>query len=353
MRVAFNALFLDPGVSGGTETYLRELVPALAAIGVEPRVLTTRRGAAALRADGWRDVVALPSDEGQRLRRLAGEQLGVPHRARACDVLHSLGNTGPLRPGIPHVLTVHDLQFFTTETMGLSSTVAYRVLTRAAAARADAVITVSEAARAEIRAILGVEATAIPHGAGRQAAAPEDVDRVRARHALDGGPVVLCVAAKRPHKNQELLLRALPDGATLVLAGHPEAYDGRLRELAREEGVADRVRFIDAVPDPELEALWRIAGCAALPTRAEGFGLPVIEALRRGVAVACSDLPVLREVAGDAAHYFDPEDPASARAAIEHALADDGARGPARAARFTWERSARAHLEVYERCMSA
>ena len=351
MRVAFNAMFLDPGVSGGTETYLRALIPELARLGVEPRVLTTRRGAAALREDGWDGVVALPSDEGQRLRRLWAEQAGVPRHARGCDLVHSLGNTGPLRTPVPHVVTVHDVQFFTTDALGAVSSLAYRVLTRGAARRADAVITVSEAARAEIARVLGVGAVAIPHGAGRAPATPEDAGAVRARHDLRD-PVVLCVAAKRPHKNQELLLRALPAAATLVLVGHPEAYDARLRELARELGVVGRVRFLDAVPDSELEALWEIAACAAFPTRAEGFGLPVIEAMRRGVAVACSDLPVLREVGGDVPHYFDPADPASARAAIQAALRDGGDAGRARAAAFTWEASARRHLEVYERCTS-
>ena len=351
MRVALNATFLDPGVSGGTETYLRGLVPALGRLGVEARVLTTRRGAAALRDDGWEGVVALPADEGRRVARLWADQVGVPRAARGCDVIHSLANTGPLRPRLPHVLTVLDLQFFTTDALPLASAIPYRVLTRAAARSADAVITISETARADIARLLGVDAAVVHLGPGRDAVAPLDLDRVRASHALQD-PVVLCVAAKRPHKNQELLLRALPDRGTLVLVGHAEAYDARLRALARELGVGDRVRFLDAVPDAELEALWRIAACAAFPTRAEGFGLPVLEAMRRGVPVACSDIAVLHEVGGDAAHYFDPSDPASARAAIERALAADGEAGRERAARFTWEETARRTLEVYERCTS-
>src|SRR5829696_7212781 len=90
--LAFNAMFLDPGVSGGTETYLRGLVPAIAEVRPELdlTVLTTGRGAR---------VVALGSEEGQRLRRLRAEQLGVPRACvrRGIDVVHSLGNTGPLR----------------------------------------------------------------------------------------------------------------------------------------------------------------------------------------------------------------------------------------------------------------
>ena len=83
-----------------------------------------------------------------------------------------------------------------------------------------------------------------------------------------------------------------------------------------------------------------VAACAAFPTRGEGFGLPVVEAMRRGVPVACSDLPVLREVGEDVPHYFDPDDPAAAAAAIRAAMEDGGAgrRGRERAAAFSWAR---------------
>ena len=143
--------------------------------------------------------------------------------------------------------------------------------------------------------------------------------------------MVLCVATKRPHKNQELLVRAatqLPDDVVVVLAGHPEPYDAELRSLAGGLGVDGSVVFADYVPDAELEALWGMAGCAAFPTRAEGFGMPVLEALARGVPVACSDLPVLREIGGELPRFFDPDDPADAARKV-----DRGARPAAPAAR--------------------
>jgi len=140
-----------------------------------------------------------------------------------------------------------------------------------------------------------------------------------------------------------------------VLAGHPEPYDAELRGLAARLGVEDRMRFADYVPDAELEALWGIAGVAAFPTRAEGFGMPVLEALARGVPVACSDLPVLREVSGGLARTFGPDDPAGAAATIAAALEDPGdvARtGPAWAARFTWEAAAERTWEAYGRALA-
>src|SRR5262245_33917526 len=99
-HVALDALWLDPGLSGGPETYLRQLAPALARGFPATRfsVVTTRRGAAALRADGWNDfaeVVELPADEGERVRRTVAEQALLPAWAarRRVDVVHGLAST--------------------------------------------------------------------------------------------------------------------------------------------------------------------------------------------------------------------------------------------------------------------
>jgi glycosyltransferase involved in cell wall biosynthesis len=365
--LAVNGMFLDPGVSGGTETYLRNLLPEIAAErpGLRIRIFTTGRGARALTADGWTewaDVSALPAEEGRRLRRLAAEQALVPWAVRGgrVDVLHSMGNTGPLLSPAPHVMTVHDVTFLTTGTLSRAGRLAHRVVVTPAARRADRLIAISEAARAEISRVLRVPPerfTIVPHGPGATPSEPLPEADVRARHRLDGRRVVLCVAAKRPHKNQEALLRALPalpGDTVVVLAGHAEAYDERLRALAADLGVADRVRFVGYVPDAELEGLWRLAACAAFPTTAEGFGLPVVEAMRRGVPVACSDLPVLREVGGDVPRYFDPADPADVAATVRQAMiAGYDRTGVERAARFTWRAAAQRTLDAYERALAA
>jgi glycosyltransferase involved in cell wall biosynthesis len=228
--------------------------------------------------------------------------------------------------------------------------------------RADAPLTGSAAARDEICATLGLDAArfvVVPHGAGRPPSGPVTAeDEIRRSHRLEGTRVVLCVGAKRPHKNQEVLLRALPllpEDVAVVLVGHPESYDAELRTLATELSVADRVRFLDYVPDRDLEALWRIAGCAAFPTLGEGFGLPVLEAMQRGVSVACSDIPVLREVGGELPFYFDPRDERNAAAAISSALQDRSRTeaGRTHAATFTWERAARGTFEAYERALAS
>jgi glycosyltransferase involved in cell wall biosynthesis len=367
-HVGFGALFLDPGVSGGPETYVRGLVPAIASEfpALELSVFTTRRGALALRSDGWTDfarVVALPCDEGQRGRRLLAEQLGVvaAARRRRVDVLHSLASTGPaVTPGLRSVVTLHDVTFLRLRTFGRTTTLVLASTVAAAARGADVLVTGSVAARDDVCAALRIDPgrfVVVPHGPGRPpAVAPSDEGSLRARLELEGRRVVLCVGALRPHKNQRQLveaLPALPGDVALVLAGVHELDAGELGRLAESLGVAERLVMPGYLADADVEGLWRMAACVALPTRAEGFGLPVLEAMQRGVPVACSALAVLREVGGDVAHYFPLDDPPATAAAIEAAMGDAGAvtRGPSRAARFSWTDAARGTYGAYERAM--
>ncbi len=368
--IAVNAMFLDPGVSGGVETYVRALVPTMAQLAPAARfiVFTTGRGSTALRADpafAGVEIVRLPAEEGQRLRRLRAEQLALPRaaRRRGADLLWSTASVAPVRPGMRSAITLHDVTMFEHATFGRLTTTAMRLTMETPARHADVLISGSAAARDRACAVFGLDPSrfvVVPHGAGRPpadlvAVTPEL--KVRERYGLSGARVVLCVAAKRPHKNQELLVRAmtsLPEDVVLVLAGHPEPYDTDLRELARTSGVDRRVRFADYVPDADLEALFALADVAAFPTRAEGFGLPVVEAMARGVPVVAADIPVLREVGGDAVLYADPDDPGAAAAAIQQALAHYdklAAAGHDRARCFTWEAAAQGTLDAFDRAL--
>jgi glycosyltransferase involved in cell wall biosynthesis len=368
-HVVLNALFLAPGVSGGPETYLRGLAPALASEfpALRQTIVTTQSGAQSLRADGFGDfaaIVGLRCEDGQRLRRQFAEQVLLPMRGGRlrADIVHSLASIAPLRAGAPRaVVTIHDVTFMREPTFGALTTFGMEVLVRSAARRADGLITGTAAARDDICARLGVDPqrfTVVHHGHERpHAGAPTPEAQLQTRFGLDAqARIVLCVAAKRPHKNQELLLRAateLPDDVVILLVGHAEPYEATLRALAAELGVAERVRFVDYLADADLEGLWGIVACAAQPTLGEGFGLPVLEALAHGVAVAASDIPVLREVGGELAHYFDPHDATAAAAAIGLAMADETTResGPRRAEHFSWTAAARGTHGVYERVL--
>jgi glycosyltransferase involved in cell wall biosynthesis len=368
-HLVLNALFLDPGGSGGSETYLRGLAPAVlnARPGTRITVATTRSGARALRAggwDAWAEVRSFPCEEYQRGRRQLSEQVLLPALARRvrADLIHSLASVAPIRtPGTPHVITLHDVTFFKENTFSGVTTFGMRQVVARAARHADALIAVTSAARDEIAAELDLDASrfnVVHHGATLPARAPATLeDDVRERLGIGDRRVVLCVAAKRPHKNQELLVRVaahLPDDVAVVLAGHPEPYDVELRRLVDELGVGGSVVFADYVPASDLEALWSMAGCATFPTRAEGFGMPVLEALARGVPVACSDLAVLREVGGELPFFFDPEDSEGAANAVAAALASPRPLPGARewAARFTWEAAGAETWRAYDRALA-
>jgi glycosyltransferase involved in cell wall biosynthesis len=119
------------------------------------------------------------------------------------------------------------------------------------------------------------------------------------------------------------------------------------------------VLFTGFVSQEDLNALYSAATVFAFPSLAEGFGLPVLEAMARGVPVACSNASSLPEVAGDAALLFDPREETAIAAAVRRVLASSTevdrlrARGFVRAKEFTWERTARATLACYTRALSA
>jgi glycosyltransferase involved in cell wall biosynthesis len=367
--VLLNALFLDPSVSGGPETYLRALAPALLEVRPTAKltVATTRRGAAALRGAGWPDIgiaiQELPCDEGERIRRQLSEQVMLPRLGRqlGADVLHSLASVAPIRVrGLAHVITLHDVNFIHHSTFNPVTSWGMRQVIPRAARHADALIADTAVSRDDVCATLGLSAdsfSVVPLGVElRNGARPPAETEMRARFGLGDGRIVLCVGAKRPHKNQAVLIRALPElpsDVRLVLAGHAEPYDASLRELARQLGLDDQVVFADWVPEEDLEGLWSIAAVAAFPTLAEGFGLPILEATARGVPVAASDLPVIREVANGWPSYFDPSDASDVARAIRAGLAEarDPATGRALASRFTWTATAEATWDVYDRAV--
>ena len=309
-------------------------------------------------------VVRLPGSPRSRPAWAWLELAAVPvaaTRARV-DVLHSLANFGPLAGPFARVLTLHDMLFRThPELLSPMMRLGTELLVPPAARRAHRLITVSQASRDDIARLLGIppERVAVVPNGWTPPSRPGDAGRARVRLDTGERPVVLSVASDLPHKNLPLLLDALAllpaaERPVLVFAGHG-TDSGSLPSLARERGVERDVRLLGAVDPDTLEDLYAAAAVLVTPTRAEGFGLPVLEALGRGVPVACSDLPVLREAAGDTALWFQPGDASSAASAIEHALRSGGElerQGTARRAqaqKFSWRAAAELTWETYER----
>ena len=315
-------------------------------------------------------MIELPLDPRRRVQWVLADQVHAPRAAAraGAEVLHSLASTGPLAGRVPRVVTVHDLNYrahpeahFGVRALGM------RVLVPAAARRSRRVIVPSRATGDDVVRHLRVPAArvdVVPEALGHPLATPDrSPEQVRADLGAGGRRLLLTVSAKRPHKNLMRLLGALnrlEDGRRplLVLPGYATQHEDELRTRVAQLGLQTDVRFLGWISDAELEGLYRAADAFVFPSLSEGFGLPVLEAMARGVPVASSSRTSLAEVAGDAALLFDAEDEASIAGAIERLLGDEQlaarlrAAGPAQAARFSWEATAEGTVAAYRRALS-
>jgi glycosyltransferase involved in cell wall biosynthesis len=373
LRVGINAVFLGEQ-AGGVGRYTRQLLAALIGLDNAPEltVFAGSRLPAGVLREPWADEVRwvrMPVSPKNRLN-VGAQLLGIPvlARLRRLDLIHSPGNTGPVWAPLPTVVTLHDLIWLHHPTEWHRSRRA-RASTRALAIRtAEAstrVLADSRAARDDFIETLGLAPQKIdvaPLAADGGEAAPEPEASLRTSLGLGDRRFILAVAQKRRYKRLDTLIRALTeldDEVALVLVGPSTPHEDELRETARGLRVADRVLFIDWVSESSLETLYRACTCFALPTIIEGFGLPVLEAMRRGVPVACSGRSSLPEVAGDAALYFDPDNQEQVTAAIRRLMEDSDLRarlasaGRQRAASFSWRRTAEATLASYDRAAAS
>jgi glycosyltransferase involved in cell wall biosynthesis len=371
-HVGLNLIYLVPGETGGMEVYARELVKAMRALPDCPRLtaFVSREGADA-RLD-WLDGLAtqtVPVRARRRVDWVRGEQQLLPGMARRAgvDLVHSLASTAPWRGGFRRVTTVHDLIYlvhpeahFGLLALGMRAVVGLSVR------RSHRLIADSQSTAHDLEQRLKVPAAkvdVVPLGVlARPAQAPRPAADVRARYALGDRDVLLAASAKRPHKNLARLLQAvaaLPEDRrpVLVLPGYATEHERELRERAAALGIEGDTRFLGWLEADELEGLYAVSAAFVMPSLYEGFGLPVLEAMARGLPVACSDRSSLPEVAGDAALLFDPEDIGAIARAVDTLLHDRAtaerlrAAGPMRAREFSWESTARATIASYGRAI--
>jgi glycosyltransferase involved in cell wall biosynthesis len=372
-HIALNLIFLVPGETGGMEVAARELIPALVAAAPEARFTAfINRETAAAKDGPWGELlpaVTVPVSARNRVQWVRGEQTLLPRLAarHGVELLHSLASTAPARGRFRRVVTVHDLIYarFPEAHAGVRS-IGMRLLVPLAVRRSHRVIVDSQSTAEDLVELLHTpreRIDVVPLGLGsvrRGQPAPDHT--VRERLELGQRRVVLSLSAKRPHKNLPALIDALAlipaeRRPLLVLPGYPTAHERELRERAAAAGVAADVRFPGWVQSELIEGLWEVAEAFVYPSLYEGFGLPVLEAMARGVPVACSNASSLPEVAGDATLAFDPHDPLAIAGALELLLSDPveakrlRERGLARAKLFSWERTAQATLASYRRAL--
>jgi alpha-1,3-rhamnosyl/mannosyltransferase len=302
-----------------------------------------------------------------------GQQWSIPRLLRhlGADVYHSPYYLMPYCPGVPVVVTVYDLiPLLFPRLTSARARLLFRWTMALALRTASHVIVISEATCCDLLAFfrLSPQKVTTIHLAAASSFCPPphtEVERVCHKYALPQD-YVLYLGINKPHKNLVRLVEAWGQrrdsqftirNSQLVIAG---AWDSRYpepRQRVAALGLEVAIRFLGPVPEADLPALYAGTALFVFPSLYEGFGLPVLEAMACGAPVACSNTSSLPEVGGDKVLYFDPADVEAIAGALRQALADPDLRaelrerGLARAAQFSWERTAQETLHLYREAL--
>jgi glycosyltransferase involved in cell wall biosynthesis len=366
MRVAIDARKLH---DFGIGTYIRNLLRQLARQDRQTEFVLLSaeadRDVASTLGPNFRTVVEPSPNYSWR------EQWHVPLalRRERPDVFHAPHYVLPAAVGCRSVVTIHDCihLMFPQYLPNRRAYLYARTVMWAAAKRADAILTVSEASKRDILRFfdLPAEKVVVVHNAidERFWIVPDDthVARVRERYQLERG-FVLYAGNIKPHKNLERLIDAFAEvrqgdfeELKLLIIGDEISKLPALRRAVHRHHLHKHVRFLGYVSDETLAILYRLAAVFVFPSLYEGFGLPPLEAMASGTPVVTSNVAALPEVTGDAAVLVDPLDTASivrgvVRVLTEPQLAEAlRRRGPLRAREFSWERSVAKTRDLYER----
>jgi len=365
MRVGLDVSAVPAQVAGAGR-YVVEIARRLPGLGIDTTLVTRRDDEERWRA--WSpDARVVPLVPNSRLRRLAYEawRMGSSSTVRGVDVWHAPHYTMPHGGVTPTVVTIHDLTFFTNPEWHEGSKVQFfRRAIRYAARHAEVLVCVSELTASLLDEIVPDHAPVVvaPHGVDLERFSPDgsgDVALLKPLGLADSS-YVLFVGTVEPRKGLDVLLASFREVAArdahveLWIAGQAGWGMQDLTELIDRHEAAPRIRRLGFVDDAVLPALMRRARVVAYPSRGEGFGLPVLEALACGATVVTSRDTVMQEVAGDAALLARVGDSDELAEALLGALAmsdtqraEQASHARRRAEYFTWDASLERHRVAY------
>jgi glycosyltransferase involved in cell wall biosynthesis len=369
LQVAVNLLWCSPGRVGGSEEYLTRQLQGITALhdqapdNLEMAITVYASQAFAhahrdlaesftIRSPKW------PVDS--QALRIITEHTWLPAATRGVDLVHHAGGTMPVIGAGLQVVTIHDLQYLTYPEYFSQARLRYlRHMVPRSVARASMVLVPSHYVRTRILDMFGAEPDRVrvaPHGIAPHPheLSGSDWESLRSRYGLGDGPVYVYPAITHPHKNHQLLLTAMarhwhdPD-LRLVLLGGRGTAEAEVAQMISNLGLSQRVIRPGRVPAADRDGLIALADALVFPSRYEGFGAPLIEAMALGTPVVACDLTAISEVVGEAGWLL-PDDP-DAWADLPALIRAEGqarvSAGLIRSREFSLENSARALLDAY------
>jgi glycosyltransferase involved in cell wall biosynthesis len=369
-KVGINLLWMVPGKVGGSETYLTRLLNGLAerAGDLDYTIFALPQYTEAYPdlAKTFKTATAPVSGQFKSFR-VAGENswLAAQCRIRNIDLVHHAGGTIPMIRTSRPILTIHDLQYLEYPEYFTRTKLNFlKLMVPRSAEAARSILVPSEYSRRTVIERLNIDPSivhVVPHGIS-----PRDgragTSEIRAKYELDG-PFFLYPAITYPHKNHLVLVEGFsrlvqtrPD-VHLVLTGAKGSMEVRIGAEVRKLGLESNVKRLGYLPSSDLDALYKEALALTFPSRFEGFGAPVLEAMARACPVIAADATALPEVVRDAGILISPDNPEEWHLAMRDVLEDEEQRqrlakaGLERARVFTWERSADILEDAYRHAL--
>lgn len=370
-KVGINLLWMVPGVVGGSETYTTRLLHGLVerSSDLDYTIFALPQFAEAHPSLAKTFKTAYAPVTGQwKSFRVAGENswLAVQCRRRRIELVHHAGGTVPAIRTVRPVLTIHDLQYLYYPEYFTATKRAYlKAMVPHSAEAARLILTPSDFTRRTVVERLSIDPSivrVVPHGISPRVELAGRERRSPSRYGISGA-FFIYPAITYPHKNHPVLIEAFarvlrdhPD-TMLVMTGAKGSMEVRIAKQVRELGIQDRVLRLGYIPAGDLDALYTQAAALTFPSRFEGFGAPVLEAMSKGCPVIAAHATALPEVVDDAGILVSPDNSEQWANAMSTLLRDETKRqklvksGLARAAEFTWRRSADILEEAYRHAL--